>query len=94
MPATLAVKLIDNQTAGATVSTQIHSETTFIAGGLAGAETITINVWDGNNWVTYYNMGAAVVLSATNNTIVIVGAADIQFVKGTTGAGVTLSRCP
>lgn len=88
----LATKLIDALTGASTVTVQINRDTTFVAGGLGAAETIPVNVWDGNNWVAYYSDGAAVGLSSGHNQIVIVGAGDYQFAKGATSAAVTLSR--
>lgn len=90
----MTTKLIDNLTAASTVELSaldmIDWPVTVVAGGLGAAETISVKAHTGNGWVDYYAEGAQVLLTSTNNVVAIDSPVRLQFVKGTTSAGVTL----
>jgi len=66
---------------------------TIIANGLAGTETVAVNISDdGVNYslMMDYNTGTAVVLDATHNNVGIQFPADLRLVKSATAAAVAV----
>jgi len=58
---------------------------TFIASGLAGAETINIQIeTTPGNYINMFSEGSQLELTATNNVLTVFGPGEYQLVKGIT----------
>lgn len=90
----MAKVLINAATGASTVEFCVDNSTrvpvSVISSGLAGAETIAVNVHTGVGFTSYSPEGADVTLTATSKQIAITSYGRFQFVKGVTAGAVTL----
>ncbi len=86
----MQIILIDAQTAAASPTIEIVGRAVVATKGLAGAETIAVNIATGITYEALMESGAAVTISATAPQICINGPGVYQFVKGVTAGATTL----
>ena len=70
-----------------------NSPQTIIANGLAGVETIPIEIWDGDAWEAVGFEGVATELGVLHNPIVVIGPGEFRINKGITAGPVSISIC-
>lgn len=72
-----------------------HSEVSFLAYGLAGAETITPYVATSGGWVQLYDSsGTAITMTATKPQLVLPGGPRYGFTKSATAGAAGLDAAP
>lgn len=90
----MAKVLINAATGASTVEFCVDNATrvpvSVISSGLAGEETIAINVHTGVGFTSYSPEGADALLTATNKQISLTSYGRFQFVKGVTAGAVSL----
>ena len=88
--------LIDRQTAAATsfpFKVSIGSNPALTASGLAGAETVTLQVLTGDSWDNAKNSsGADITLTATSPQHTILAEGTYRVVKTSTAAATTVQK--
>lgn len=82
--------LINAKTAAQTVTIDLSKTATVVTKGLAGVESIAVNIETGTTFEALFESESAVVIDATSPQLILNGPGSYQFVKGVTAGAVTL----
>lgn len=82
--------LINAKTAAQTVTIDLNKTATVVTKGLAGAESIAVNIETGTTFEALFESESAVVIDATSPQLILNGPGNYQFVKGVTAGATTL----
>lgn len=82
--------LINAQTAAQTVTLEVNGQATVVTKGLAGVESIAVNILTGTTFEPLLQDGVAVTFTVTAPQKLISWKGEYQFVKAGTAGAVTL----
>lgn len=82
--------LINAQTIAQTATIEIGGIASVVTKGLAGAESIAVNILTGTTFEPLLESGSAVTITATSPQKLINWKGNYEFVKGITAGAVTL----